>query len=39
MDITFADKKLGKIANDDRQLVRVYGKLRAEKLRDRNKNN
>ena len=35
MDITFADKKLQKIVNDDRQIVRVLGKLRAEKLRDR----
>ena len=35
MDISFADKKLEKIVNDDRQIVRVLGKLRAEKLRDR----
>jgi len=35
MDISFVDRKLGKIANDDRQLVRLYGKLRADKLRDR----
>ena len=35
MDIAFVDKKLEKIVNDDRQIVRVLGKLRAEKLRDR----
>lgn len=29
MDITFADKKLGKLAGDDRKLVREHGQLRA----------
>jgi len=35
MNITFADKKLQKIVNDDRKIVKVYGKVRAEKIRDR----
>jgi len=30
MDLTFADKKLGKLANDDRK---EFGKVRAQKLK------
>lgn len=33
MKITFADKKLEKLANDDRKLVKELGKLRAEKIK------
>jgi proteic killer suppression protein len=33
MDITFSDKKLAKIVNDDRKLERKMGKVRAEKIR------
>ncbi len=33
MKITFSDKKLNKIANDDRKMDRELGKPRAEKLR------
>ena len=33
MDITFADKKFQKIVNDDRKMVKIFGKLRAEKIR------
>ena len=32
MDITFADKKLQKIVNDDRKMIKELGKIRAEKL-------
>lgn len=35
MEITFGDRKLAKIANDDRKLDREYGKLRADKIRTR----
>lgn len=35
MNITFADRKLNKIANDDRKMVKELGKLRAGKLRER----
>jgi proteic killer suppression protein len=35
MEITFADKTLNKIANDDKQLVKEFGKLRATKIRAR----
>ena len=35
MDITFADKKFQKIVNDDRKMVKIFGKLRAEKIRGR----
>jgi proteic killer suppression protein len=35
MDITFADKKLQKIVNDDRKMLKVLGKLRTEKLVER----
>jgi proteic killer suppression protein len=35
MDITFADKKLQKIVNDDRKMLKVFGKPRAEKFIDR----
>jgi len=33
MEITFRDKKLGKLVNDDRKLDREMGKLRADKIR------
>ena len=33
MDITFSDKKLEKLANDDRKMTKALGKLRAEKFR------
>ena len=33
MDITFSDKKLEKLANDDRRMLKELGKIRAEKLR------
>lgn len=33
MKITFDDKKLEKIANNDRLRLREFGKLRSEKLR------
>jgi len=32
MDITFADKKLGKLGNDDRKLAKEFGKIRAQKI-------
>jgi proteic killer suppression protein len=32
VEITFADKKFQKLANDDRKLLREYGKLQAEKI-------
>lgn len=35
MNITFADRKLLKIANDDRKMVKELGKIRAGKLRER----
>lgn len=35
MKITFADKKLEKLANDDRKLLREFGKVRATILRRR----
>lgn len=35
MDITFSDKKLEKLANDDRKRLAALGKLRADKLRQR----
>ena len=35
MKISFADKRLEKLANDDRKLVKVFGKIRAEKIRAR----
>jgi len=35
MDITFADKKLQKIVNDDREMVKEFGKVRFEKIRKR----
>ncbi len=35
MKISFADKKLGKLANDDRKLVKEFGKIRAEKIKAR----
>lgn len=33
MEITFNDKKLAKIVNDDRKLDQKMGKVRAEKVR------
>ena len=35
MEITFTDKKFEKLANDDRKLVKKYGKLRADKIKAR----
>lgn len=35
MEITFADKKFGKTANDDKKMVKEFGKLRAGKIRSR----
>ena len=35
MKITFKYKKLEKLANDDRQLVKEFGKLRADKIKTR----
>lgn len=35
MKITFADRKFEKLANDDRKLVKEFGKLRAEKIKTR----
>jgi proteic killer suppression protein len=33
MDITFSDKKLQKLANDDRKMLKELGKIRADKFR------
>jgi toxin HigB-1 len=33
--ITFATRKLEKLANDDRRLVKEFGKLRADKIKVR----
>ena len=35
MDITFKHKKLKKLANDDKKLVKEFGKLRADKIKSR----
>lgn len=35
MEITFTDKKFEKLANDDRKLVKEFGKLRADKIKAR----
>ncbi len=35
MRITFTHKKFEKIANDDRKMVKEFGKLRAEKIKTR----
>lgn len=35
MDVTFSDKKLGKLVNDDRKMLKELGKQRAEILRRR----
>lgn len=35
MDISFSDKKLEKLANDDRKRVAALGRLRADKLKQR----
>lgn len=35
MDISFSDKKMAKLVNNDRELNRVYGKVRADKIRIR----
>jgi len=32
MVITFTDKKFGKLVNDDKKLLKEYGKLQAEKI-------
>ncbi len=33
MKITFSDRKLEKLANDDRKMLKELGKIRAEKFR------
>lgn len=33
MNITFSDRKLASLVNDDRKLVREFGKKRAEKIK------
>lgn len=33
MDITFSDRKLQKLANDDRKMLKELGKIRADKFR------
>lgn len=35
MEITFSDKKMEQLANDDRKLNKEYGKIRADKIRSR----
>jgi toxin HigB-1 len=35
MEITFGNKKLEKLANDDRKCLREMGKIRAEKFKER----
>lgn len=35
MKITFTDNKFEKLANDDRKLVKEFGKLRADKIKKR----
>jgi toxin HigB-1 len=35
VEITFRDRKLEKLANDNRKLDREYGKLRADKIKIR----
>ena len=35
MNLTFADKKLQKIVNNDKLMLKEFGKVRAEKLRNR----
>ncbi len=35
MEITFEDKKLEKLANDDRKMVKELGKIRADKIKTR----
>ncbi|MBS1631969.1 MAG: hypothetical protein KF825_13810 [Ferruginibacter sp.] len=35
MKITFTDKKLEKLANDDRKLLKEFGKIRADKIKAR----
>ena len=35
MNITFADKKFQNIVNDDRKMAKMFGKIRADKIRDR----
>jgi len=37
MDISFKNKKLAKSFNEDAQLVKIHGKLRAKKIRIRMK--
>ncbi len=35
MNITFSDRKLGKLANDDQKRAKEYGKIRSDKIRTR----
>jgi toxin HigB-1 len=35
LEITFTNKKFEKLANDDRKLVKEFGKIRAEKIATR----
>jgi proteic killer suppression protein len=35
VDITFSDRKLEKLANDDRKRIREFGELRANKIKMR----
>lgn len=35
MNITFTDKKLQKTVNDDRKLITMFGKVMANKLKER----
>ncbi len=35
MNLTFQDKKFEKLANDDRKLQREFGKIRADKIKQR----
>ena len=35
MEITFTDKKFEKLANDDRKMVKEFGKIRADKIKTR----
>lgn len=35
MDISFVDKKLRQLANDKRKLTKEFGKVRADKIRNR----
>jgi proteic killer suppression protein len=35
VEITFTDKKFEKLANDDRKMVKEFGKIRADKIKTR----